>query len=286
MVATAIGYHGRVTIPTERLTSRSPWRARLHEVIFEAGTAGGRAFDVGLLVAILMSIVVVMLESVADIRREHGGMLRAVEWTITIAFTIEYALRLVAVDRPWRYALSLYGLVDLLAILPTYLALVLPEAHSLMVIRAVRLLRVFRILKLAHFLGEAQQLAQALRASSRKIIVFLGAIVTLVIVTGALMYVVEGEEHGFTSIPTSMYWAVVTMTTVGYGDIAPRTPLGQLLAAVLMILGYGIIAVPTGIVSVELARTGHPVSAQACPACGGEGHDPDATHCKYCGAHL
>jgi voltage-gated potassium channel len=275
-----------VTIPAARPATRSPWRARLHEVIFESDTAAGRAFDVGLLVAILVSLVAVILESVADIRREHGETLRAVEWTITIAFTIEYALRLLAVDRPWRYALSFFGLVDLLAIVPTYLALVLPEAQSLMVIRAIRLVRVFRILKLARFLGEAQQLAQALRASGRKIFVFLGAIVTAVVIMGALMYLVEGEANGFTSIPTSMYWAVVTMTTVGYGDIAPKTPLGQLLAAVLMILGYAIIAVPTGIVSVELAKTAHVVSTQACPACSAEGHDFDATHCKYCGAHL
>lgn len=227
-----------------------------------------------------------MLESVAAIRREYGGVLRVVEWAITIAFTIEYVLRLVAVDRPWRHARSFFGVVDLLAIVPSYLALVVPEAQSLMVIRSLRLLRVFRILKLAQFLGEAQLLAQALRASRRKITVFLGSIVTIVVIVGALMYVIEGEEHGFTSIPTSMYWAIVTMTTVGYGDIAPRTPLGQLLAALLMILGYGIIAVPTGIVSVELANAGRAVSRQACPACGAEGHDVDATHCKYCGARL
>jgi len=275
-----------VTISADRLAPRSRWRARLHEVIFEADTPAGRAFDVCLLVAILVSVIAVMLESVAGIRRQYGGVLRAVEWTLTGVFTIEYALRLLAVDRPWRYARSFFGLVDLLAVVPTYLALALPEAQSLMVIRAIRLLRVFRILKLAHFLDEAQQLVQALRASRRKITVFLGGVVTIVVIMGALMYLVEGEGHGFTSIPTSMYWAVVTMTTVGYGDVAPRTPLGQLLASVLMILGYAIIAVPTGIVSVELAKTGRAVSRQACPACGAEGHDVDAIHCKYCGAHL
>lgn len=261
-----------MTISADRLAARSRWRARLHEVIFEADTPAGRAFDVCLLVAILVSVITVMLESVAGIRREYGGALRAVEWTLTVAFTIEYALRLVAVDRPWRYARSLFGVADLLAVVPTYLALLLPEAQSLMVIRAVRLLRVFRILKLAHFLDEAQQLVLALRASRRKITVFLGGVVTIVLIMGAVMYLVEGEAHGFTSIPTR--------------DVAPRTPLGQLLAAVLMILGYAIIAVPTGIVSVELARTGRAVSRQACPACGAEGHDVDATHCKYCGAHL
>ena len=275
-----------MTVSADGLSTRSRWRVRLHEVIFEADTPAGRGFDVGLLIAILVSVVAVMLESVADLRREYGGVLRAVEWIITVAFTVEYALRLVAVDHPWRYARSFFGIVDLLAIAPTYLALVVPEAHSLLVIRSIRLLRVFRILKLGHFLGEAQQLLTALRASRRKITVFLGGIVTSVVIVGTLMYVIEGEEHGFTSIPTSMYWAVVTMTTVGYGDIAPRTPLGQLLAALLMILGYAIIAVPTGIVSVELAHAGRAISRQACPACGADGHDVDATHCKYCGAHL
>jgi voltage-gated potassium channel len=255
-------------------------------VIFEADTPAGRGFDVGLLIAILVSVAVVMLESVADIRREYGAVLRAVEWVITAAFTIEYGLRLLAVDHPWRYARSFFGLVDLLAVAPTYLALIVPAAHTLMVIRAIRLLRVFRIFKLARFLGEAHLLSTALQASRRKITVFLGGIATVVIIVGTLMYVIEGEANGFTSIPTSMYWAVVTMTTVGYGDIAPRTTLGQCLAALLMILGYGIIAVPTGIVTVELAHASRAVSGQACPACGAEGHDADATHCKYCGATL
>jgi voltage-gated potassium channel len=268
--------------------SRRPlrWRGRLHEIIFESDTAAGRAFDLALLVAILVSVAAVLLESVSEIRQRHGHILRGVEWTLTIAFTIEYMLRLVAVDRPWRYALSFYGLVDLLSIVPTYLALVVPDTQSLMVIRAIRLLRVFRILKAAQFLSEGQLLMTALRASRRKITLFLGAIVTTALIAGALMYVIEGERHGFTSIPRSMYWAVVTMTTVGYGDIAPRTPLGQAVAMCLMVLGYSIIAVPTGIVSVELAHAGRPASRQACPSCGAEGHDLDATHCKYCGAHL
>ena len=269
-----------------RAASRPRWRARLHEIIFESDTAAGRAFDIALLIAIVLSVAAVMLESVADIRRAHGPALRVVEWTLTIAFTIEYALRLIAVDRPWRYATSFFGVVDLLSILPTYLAVAVPETQSLMVIRAIRLLRVFRILKAAHFLSEAQVLTTALRASRRKITVFLGGIVTVVLIAGAVMYVIEGEEHGFSSIPRSMYWAVVTVTTVGYGDIAPRTPLGQLVASFLMILGYAIIAVPTGIVSVELANASRPVSRQACPACGAEGHDFDASHCKYCGEHL
>jgi voltage-gated potassium channel len=262
------------------------WRQRLHEVIFESDTAAGRAFDVFLLIAIVTSVAAVVLESVADVRREHGPVLRAIEWTLTIAFTVEYGLRLLAVERPWRYATSFFGVVDLLSIVPTYLALVVPETQSFMVIRAIRLLRVFRILKAAHFLSEAQLLTTALRASRRKITVFLGGIATVVLIVGALMYVIEGEEHGFTSIPVSMYWAIVTLTTVGYGDIAPRTALGQFVASMLMILGYGVIAVPTGIVSVELANAARPVSRQACPACGAEGHDVDASHCKYCGAHL
>lgn len=275
-----------VDTPSAVAHSRPRWRARLHEIIFESDTAAGRAFDAALLVAILLSVAAVLLESVADIRREYGPVLRVVEWTLTVAFTIEYGLRLIAVDRPLRYATSFFGVVDLLSIVPTYLAVAVPETQSLMVIRAIRLLRVFRILKAAQFLSEAQVLTTALRASRRKITVFLGGIVTVILIAGALMYVIEGEEHGFSSIPRSMYWAVVTVTTVGYGDIAPRTPLGQLVASLLMILGYAIIAVPTGIVSVELANASRPVSRQACPACGAEGHDFDASHCKYCGEHL
>jgi voltage-gated potassium channel len=266
--------------------ARPRWRERLHEVIFEADTPAGRFFDLALLVAIALSVAAVLLESVAAIREEYGPTLRIVEWALTIGFTVEYVLRLVAVDRPWRYAVSFYGIVDLLAILPTYLALLLPVTQPLMVIRGIRLLRIFRILKAAQFLREAELLLTALRASRRKITVFLGGILTVALVMGTLMYVVEGEAHGFTSIPRSLYWAIVTMTTVGYGDIAPRTPLGQLLAAALMILGYSIIAVPTGIVSAELMQAARPVSRQACPGCGAEGHDVDAAHCKYCGARL
>jgi voltage-gated potassium channel len=262
------------------------WRRRLHEIIFEADTPAGRAFDVALLVAILLSVLAVLLESMAELRQDYGGVLRAVEWTFTGLFTIEYALRLVSVTRPGRYAFSFFGLVDLLAILPTYLALAVPAAQSLMVIRAIRLLRVFRILKLARFLEDADLLIRALTASRRKITLFLGGLVTLALIMGTLMYLIEGEEHGFTSIPRSMYWAVVTMTTVGYGDIVPQTTLGRILAAAVMILGYSIIAVPTGIVSVELARVSRPVSTQACPACGRQGHDVDARHCKHCGAAL
>jgi voltage-gated potassium channel len=275
-----------VDTPSAVAQPRPRWRARLHEIIFESDTAAGRAFDVALLIAIVLSVAAVVLESVADIRRQYGPVLRVVEWTLTVAFTIEYGLRLIAVDRPLRYATSFFGVVDLLSIVPTYLAVAVPETQSFMVIRAIRLLRVFRILKAAQFLSEAQVLTTALRTSRRKITVFLGGIATVILIAGTLMYVIEGEEHGFSSIPRSMYWAVVTVTTVGYGDIAPHTPLGQLVASLLMILGYAIIAVPTGIVSVELAKASRSVSRQACPACGAEGHDVDASHCKYCGEHL
>jgi len=266
---------------------RARWRKVAHEVIFEAETPAGRAFDVGLFIAIVASVMVVMLESVASIRRDYEGLLRVVEWTFTVVFTIEYLFRLASVARPLRYATSFFGLVDLLSIAPSYASLILPGAQALLVIRALRLLRVFRVLKLGHFLDEASQLRSALRASGRKIVVFLGAVVTIVIIMGAVMYFIEGAERGFTSIPVSIYWAIVTMTTVGYGDIAPQTWIGQTLAAMLMIAGYGIIAVPTGIVSVELAQAkGRLVSTEACPSCGAEGHDPDARHCKYCGAAL
>jgi voltage-gated potassium channel len=271
----------------EMHTPLSNWRFRLHEVIFEADTPGGKAFDLALLVAIVLSILAVLLESVAGIREVHGVTLRRVEWAFTILFTIEYLLRLASVGRPWRYALSFYGVVDLLAIIPTYLSLVVVGTQSLLVIRALRLLRVFRVLKLAHFVGEAQVLRGALRASGRRIVVFLGTVLILVLIVGSVMYLIEGEENGFTSIPQSIYWAIVTMTTVGYGDIAPQTIPGRMLASLVMILGYGIIAVPAGLVTVELAMAGkRKISTQACPDCSAEGHDPDARFCKYCGAHL
>jgi voltage-gated potassium channel len=265
----------------------APWRERLHEVIFEADTPAGKGFDVLLLVAIVASVAVVVLDSVAGIRARHGAALRAAEWCFTAAFTVEYVLRLVCVRRPWRYATSFFGVVDLLAVVPTYLSLAITGAQSLLVIRALRLLRVFRVLKLAHFVGEAQQLKLALAASSRKIVVFLGTVITLVVIVGALMYLIEGEASGFTSIPQGIYWAIVTMTTVGYGDIAPATVIGRVLASLVMIAGYGIIAVPTGIVSAELTlgRVGH-VSTQVCPACTAEGHPVGARFCHRCGAAL
>jgi voltage-gated potassium channel len=264
----------------------SSWRSGLHEIIFEADSPAGKNFDIALLVAILFSVMAVVLESVDVIRQGYGPILLWVEWTFTILFTFEYILRLASVGRPWAYATSFFGLVDLLSILPTYLSLFVPGTQSLLVIRALRLLRVFRVLKLAYFVGEAAVLGKALRASVRKIIIFLGTVLTLVLILGALMYLIEGEENGFTSIPQAIYWAIVTMTTVGYGDIAPQTVLGKALASAVMIIGYAILAVPTGIVTVELASAQNAVSTQACPQCSAEGHDHDARFCKRCGARL
>ena len=264
-----------------------PSRARFHEVIFEADTPIGKAFDIALLTLILASVLAVVLESVAPIRQQYGAVLRAFEWIVTILFTLEYLLRLYSVERPLSYARSFFGVVDLLAILPSYLSLVIAGAQSLLVIRALRLLRIFRVLKLVQFVGEARQLRVALRASARKIIVFLGVVMTVVLIVGAIIYLIEGEESGFTSIPQAMYWAIVTMTTVGYGDIAPRTVLGKILASAIMILGYGIIAVPTGIVSVEMsAAAKRLLTTQACPRCASEDHEKGAKFCKDCGAKL
>ena len=265
----------------------SGWRRVLHETIFEADTLKGRVFDVVLIWCICLSVCAAILESVPSVRAEYGESLYRVEWAFTILFTIEYLLRLVAVRNPVRYAASFFGVVDLLAILPTYLSLLVPGTQYILVVRVLRLLRVFRIFKLVEHLREAAVITTALRASRRKISVFLTTVLLLVIIIGTLIYVVEGEENGFTSIPVSVYWAIVTLTTVGYGDLAPKTPLGQALAAAVMIIGYAIIAIPTGIVTVEMSRaTAHPVSTQACPDCGKQGHDYDAAHCKYCGAAL
>jgi voltage-gated potassium channel len=263
------------------------WRARLHEIIFEADTPAGKTFDVGLLVLIGISLVAISLESIDSFAERHGPLLRQLEWIVTGLFTIEYVLRLLSVRSPIRYARSFFGVVDLLAVLPSYLSLFLPGAQELLVVRSLRLLRIFRVFKLAHFIDEAEVLLNALRASRAKITVFLGTVTSVVMIMGALMHLIEGPENGFTSIPRSMYWAVVTMTTVGYGDISPNTVLGQLLASMLMIMGYGVIAVPTGIVSAELVQAARgPVSTQACPNCSAEGHPFDAVYCKACGALL
>ena len=269
-------------------SSESGWRAQLHEVIFEADTPMGKAFDVVLLAGILISVLAVVLESVEEIRQRYGEILYFIEWAFTILFTFEYIARVIAIKRPLKYVFSFFGIVDLMSIIPTYLSVVFVGAHSLLVIRSIRLLRVFRVFKLVRFLGEASQLSNALKASRAKIIVFIGSVFTMVVILGALMYLVEGGENGFTSIPRSIYWSIVTLTTVGYGDIAPQTVLGQSIAAVVMVLGYGIIAVPTGIVTAEITNQKHmdKASTQCCPHCSAEGHDFDAKHCKYCGGLL
>lgn len=264
------------------------WRGRLHEIIFEADTPGGKAFDVLLIACILLSVATIMLDTVAAVEAHYGEELYLAEWTFTLIFTAEYLMRLFSVQRPLAYARSFFGLVDLLSILPTYLSLFLPGTQYLLVIRLLRVLRVFRVLKLVQYLNEAQLLAGALRASSRKIFVFLFTVTTLVIIFGSLMFLIEGREHGFTSIPHSIYWAIVTLTTVGYGDVAPQTPLGQALASMIMIMGYSIIAVPTGIVSAEISHSmrWREVSTQCCSNCSAEGHAADAKFCKDCGAGL
>ena len=266
----------------------SRWRQRLHTIIFEADTRAGRAFDVALIVCILASIGLVVLESVPAVNARWHRELFAAELLFTVLFTVEYALRLVAVRQPMAYARSMLGVIDLLAIAPTWLALIVPGAQAFLTVRVLRLLRIFRILKLSEYLAEAAVITGALRASRRKIAVFLYAVLTLVVLIGSLMYMVEGPEHGFTDIPTAMYWAIVTLTTVGYGDLSPRTGMGKLLACVVMILGYAIIAVPTGIVTSELTASKYRggQSRQACPSCGREGHDDDAAHCKFCGSAL
>lgn len=259
-------------------------RERLYRIIFESDTPAGRAFDVLLILSILASVVIVMLDSVDDITAAYGDWLHAAEWFFTVLFTIEYGLRLYASRDPGGYARSFFGLVDLLAILPSYLSLVFPPGRFLLTVRILRVVRIFRVLKLATYVGEAGVLMRALKASRYKITVFLLVVLSIVVIVGSLMFLIEGAENGFTSIPRAIYWAVVTLTTVGYGDIAPRTPVGQLLAMLLMVTGYGIIAVPTGIVTVELNRIAGP--GRECPSCSQASHDRDANYCKYCGEAL
>lgn len=265
------------------------WQEKLHEIIFEADTPAGKRFDVVLLWLILISILVVMLESVREIEAQYGDYLTAIEWIITVLFTAEFFARVVSIGKPSRYVFSFYGIIDLLAILPTYLTLIITGSQYLLVIRAIRLLRVFRVLKLSRYLAEAQVISQALRASRYKITVFMGSVLSLVLISGTLLYLVESPESGFTSIPKSIYWAIVTLTTVGYGDIAPQTILGQFIASTIMLLGYAIIAVPTGMVTVELSRAqnkGPHLNTISCSHCSREGHDDDARYCKYCGEKL
>ncbi len=273
--------------PTKKNTNNNAWRQKLFEIIFEADTPAGKWFDLILIVCILLSVIVVMLDSVSSVRTKHGQILYAVEWFFTILFTVEYVLRLLCVGRPIRYALSFFGIIDLLAILPTYMSLIFFGSRYLVVVRILRVLRIFRVLKLGHHTKEAVVLKKALYASHRKILVFIFVVLTLVVIIGALMYVIEGQENDFTSIPRSVYWAIVTLTTVGYGDISPETGAGQFLAAIVMILGYSIIAVPTGIVTVELSQAHKKQSStRVCPSCSAEGHDRDAKYCKFCGTKL
>ena len=265
------------------------WRRRLYNVIFEADTKAGRTFDIALVIAILLSILVVVLDSVSSINAQHNSTMNRLEWGITLLFTLEYLGRLACVRHPIRYATSFFGIIDLLTILPSYFSLFVPEAAALLDIRILRLLRIFRIFKLTLYIDEYTMLGGALRASGRKILVFLSVVLMAVMILGTVMYVVEGPKHGYTSIPVAMYWAVVTMTTVGYGDITPQTGLGKSIASFMMLLGWGILAVPTGIVTAEMtsARLGNlRRTPRACPECESGGHESTARFCKDCGTEL
>ncbi|HEX6426405.1 MAG TPA: ion transporter [Niastella sp.] len=264
------------------------WRNRLHNTIYESNTMAGKVFDVTLLILIISSIVVVMLDSIKSYHLQYGRILYVMEWIFTGLFTLEYMLRLISIKRPLRYVISFLGLIDLLAIIPSYLSIFFVGAQSLLVLRALRLLRVFRIFKLTHFLTEMEFLKIALTTSLKKITIFMLVVLSLVIILGSIMYLVENGENGFISIPDSIYWAIVTITTVGYGDIAPVTPTGKFIASVMMFIGYGIIAVPTGIITTEMANAVRmrKHGQETCPGCGREGHDKDAAFCKFCGTLL
>lgn len=267
------------------------WKYKLHEIIYGADTPAGKFFDIALIIAILVSILVVMLESVSEIDQKYHKILNIAEWIITILFTIEYIARIISIKKPKVYIFSFFGIIDLLSTIPKYLSLLIGGSHFLVAIRALRLLRVFRVLKLVRYLGASDKLTKALKASRAKIFVFLFAVVILCSILGTIMYLVEGSSSsGFTSIPRSIYWAIVTLTTVGYGDIAPGTPLGQLIASMIMILGYGIIAIPTGIVSAEYVKgvTAEAIitNTRACTACNSTNHIDEAKYCSECGNEL
>lgn len=266
---------------------RAAWRDNLYRVIFEADTPAGKLFDIVLVISIVLSVAAVMLDSVDTIHSQWATQLFYFEWMVTILFSLEYLARIVSVSRPSAYIFSFMGLVDLLSTLPSYIALFMSGPSYAMSLRLLRLLRIFRILKLAYYLEESAYMAQALAASRRKLMVFLLTVLTLVVILGTLMFVVEGPGNGYTNIPESIYWAIVTLTTVGYGDITPKTALGQAIASIVMILGYAIIAVPTGIVTVEMSRTRKNFNvAIACPRCMLEGHAQDAVYCRRCGEPL
>lgn len=270
------------------MTKGKSWQQKLHETIYEANTLAGKAFDVSLLVLILFSITIVMLDSVPIYHAAYGPQFYIIEWALTIVFTIEYILRIVAISKPVKYVFSFLGLIDLLAIIPTFLSLIVAGSQTLLVVRALRLLRIFRIFKLQHYLSEMRFLSAALGNSLRKISIFLLIVITAVVIMGSIMYLVEDAENGFTSIPQCIYWAIVTITTVGYGDVSPATPLGKFIASLIMLLGYGIIAVPTGILTTEMALVAknRKEKHDVCPGCGKEGHDEDAGFCKLCGTKL
>lgn len=272
-----------------QLNKTKNWKAILHEVIYEADTRAGKLFDIVLLFFIVASIILVMLESVNSIDATYHQALNIGEWIVTILFTLEYIARIIAVKKPLKYVTSFYGIIDLLSTIPKYLSLIFVGTHALVALRALRLLRIFRILKLARYLGASNRLIVALRASRVKISVFLFAVIIMSVILGTIMYLIEGEENGFTNIPKSVYWCIVTLTTVGYGDIAPNTPFGQFIASMVMILGYGIIAVPTGIVTAEITRssdTKMPTNTQSCPNCSAEKHKDRAEFCYKCGHEL
>ncbi len=269
-------------------TSQNNWKTRLHEVIYEADTPAGKLFDVVLLILILTSIVFVMLETITSFNNKYADYFNIAEWVITILFTIEYILRIISIKKPTQYIFSFYGIIDFLATIPKYMSLFFLGTHALVALRALRLLRVFRILKLGRYVSESNNLLKALNASKAKILVFLSFVIILCIILGTVMYLIEGnQDSGFTSIPRSVYWAVVTLTTVGYGDIAPVTPFGQFIASLIMILGYGIIAIPTGIVGAEIAtQKSAPSNTQSCTSCSAEGHKDSAEFCYECGHKL
>ncbi|RKE95096.1 ion transporter [Ichthyenterobacterium magnum] len=277
--------------------SNKSWKTKLHEIIYEADTPSGKLFDIVLLIVIIASIILVMLESVEWIDKKYHDFLNISEWVITILFSIEYIARIITVKKPLKYITSFYGIIDLLSTIPKYISILFAGTHALVALRALRLLRIFRILKLARYLGASNTLVQALKSSRAKIAVFLFAVIILSVILGTIMYLIEGEEHGFDNIPKSVYWCIVTLTTVGYGDIAPQTPLGQFIASIVMILGYGIIAVPTGIVSAEYTmqhksdkdadddKTVH-LNSQSCSNCLNEKHQDGADFCLKCGNEL
>lgn len=268
------------------------WKSKLHEIIYEADTPKGKWFDIILFILIITSVILVMLESVKEIDAEYHKVLLTLEWIITIFFSIEYIARVISIKKPFKYIFSFYGIIDFVSTIPLYISYLVAGSQVLLAVRALRLLRVFRILKLVQFLGEASQLKKALKASRAKIAVFIYVVLILAVIMGTIMYWVESDESGFTSIPRSIYWAIVTLTTVGYGDIAPQTSLGQLIATLVMILGYGIIAVPTGIVTSEFTKQGGTenekldLNTQSCPSCSLDGHRDNASHCYNCGGKL